>query len=197
MQLTYASESKILTMFERLYRHMSPLSRHPIVELYQQIRQLVDMHETVELLQHIIHIFRIQHSHINGHHQFDFESVVTKCFSTLFPVVYHQAVHSTAGDFNADYKMCLQHTYDELQPFGGIPKQLATSLQHSLRTATLFVTALERAADILASTEDLTAEALSPKCRQHLLMITHCNKCRGSQVKQVKSCYGYCTNVLR
>lgn len=102
-----------------------------------------------------------------------------------------------AGDFHGDYKNCLRHTYDELQPFGSIPKTLATSLQHSLNAASVFVSALEHAADILASTEDLTADSLAPKCRQHLLKMTYCNKCGGSAATQIKSCYGYCQNVLR
>lgn len=102
-----------------------------------------------------------------------------------------------AGDFHDDYKNCLQHTYAELQPFGAIPMQLAASLQHSLTAATVFVTTLERAADILASTEDMGMDALTPKCRQHLLQMTYCGRCNRIEAPQVKSCYGYCTNVLR
>lgn len=152
-------------------------------------------------------------SHINGRNDIDFDTLVTKFFSSLFPVAYHGAVHldqhnnkqssaaaaaqTPIGDYHGDYKNCLRHTYDELQPFGSIPKQLAGSLQHSLGAATVFVTALERAADILASTEDLTADALTPKCRQHLLRMTYCSKCNGIGGAAGKSCYGYCTNVMR
>lgn len=145
--------------------------------------------------------FLIFSRYIHGNAKLDFHQLIGKFFSTLFPVAYHRAVHTSesgagtfAGDFHGDYKNCLRHAYQELQPFGNIPHTLANNLQHSLGKANVFIEALVRASDILASTEDITAESLSPKCRQHLLKITYCSKC---QAVEAKSCYGYCTNVLR
>lgn len=127
--------------------------------------------------------------------------MVKHFFSVLFPVAYHHAIHSgsdeTNGDFHVDYKNCLMHTYDDLQPFGMIPKTLAKNLQQSLGAATIFITSLDRGADILASTEEIDSGYLTPKCRHHLMKMTYCSQCNGLSKERTKSCYGYCTNVMR
>lgn len=121
----------------------------------------------------------------------------------LFPVAYHHAVHSssnsdtTNGDFHIDYKNCLMHTYDDLQPFGSIPKLLTKSMKQSIGAATIFIQALDRGADILASTEELDSDYLTSKCRHHLMKMNYCSQCKGISKHHVKSCYGYCTNVMR
>lgn len=148
-------------------------------------------------------VFSSINSHISGHDDSDFDAVVRQFFMELFPVAYHHAVHSssnsdtTNGDFHIDYKNCLMHTYDDLQPFGGIPKLLTKSIKQSIGAATIFVQALDRGADILASTEELDSDYLTSKCRHHLMKMNYCPQCKGISKHRVKSCYGYCTNVMR
>lgn len=89
------------------------------------------------------------------------------------------------------------HTYDDLQPFGAIPKTLAKNLIQSLGAATIFVTSLDRGADILAKAEVIDTDSLTPKCRQHLMKMNYCPQCNGISKLRTKSCYGYCTNVMR
>lgn len=149
------------------------------------------------------------YSRINGNDDFDFDSLVKKFFQALFPLAYHHSIADSSasttspmpvGDFHGDYKNCLRHTFDDLQPFGHIPKTLAASLQQSLNAATLFVNALEQGAQVLAATEKIDSEYLSPKCKLHLLKMDYCSKCNGQRATgsgHVKSCFGYCTNVLR
>lgn len=151
---------------------------------------------------HLTVVYSFARSHITTHDDSDFEGHVNNFFTQLFPVAYHRALHSgsdavAAGDFHHDYKNCLQHTYEDLQPFGSIPKTLGRNLQQSLGAANVFMTSLERAADILASTEQIDSDYLEPKCRQHLMKMTYCAQCNGLSKHRTKSCFGYCTNVMR
>lgn len=139
-------------------------------------------------------------SHINSRSDSDFYQVVKQFFVELFPVAYHHAVHSSTGDtgdFHVDYKNCLMHTFDDLQPFGVIPKTLTKQLIQSIGTSTVFVTGLERAADILASIEELDSDSLTPNCRKHLMKMSYCAQCNGYNKHHTRSCGGYCLNVMR
>lgn len=89
------------------------------------------------------------------------------------------------------------HTFEDLQPFGNIPKVMASNLIQSIGAATVFMTALDRGADILASAEEINSEYLTTKCRHHLMKMTYCAGCNGISKHKTKTCYGYCTNVKR
>lgn len=126
---------------------------------------------------------------------------MTHFFRELFPVAYHHAVHaggdSAKGDFHVDYKNCLMHTFEDLQPFGSIPKVVAGNLIQSIGAATVFMTALDRGADILESAEEINSDYLTTKCRNHLTKMHYCAGCNGISKHRTKTCYGYCTNVMR
>lgn len=131
------------------------------------------------------------------------ERVVKQFFTELFPVAYHHAVHTSSsnenlnGDFHLDYITCLFHTYDELQPFGEIPKKITKNLIHSLGAANTFLRSLKDAAVVLGSTEELNEEYLSQNCKLHLLKMTYCPDCKGISRKKIKTCTGYCLNIMR
>lgn len=59
----------------------------------------------------------------------------------------------------------------------------------------MFVVALERGSEVLASVEQLDDIAFDPKCLSHLLKMNYCQDCNGSP--KIKSCRGYCLNVMR
>lgn len=158
---------------------MAPLSRKPILEFYENIR-----------------------SHISAKHNTDnIEKAVNDFFTQLFPVAYHHAVHAISdinnGDFHIDYKNCLMHTFDELQPFGNIPKILSKNLVQSVGMASVFIKTVDRAATILAKTEELNTNFLSTKCKHHLLKMNFCPECNGVTKQTVKTCSSYCLNVIR
>ncbi|XP_059620162.1 division abnormally delayed protein [Phlebotomus argentipes] len=181
IQLSLQSENKTLNLFNQVYRRMSPFSRQPISDLYQSIRSHISPNSYTDNL--------------------DIEKVVTNFFVSLFPVAYHHVLHAESdthsSDFHVDYKNCLMHTFDDIQPFGDIPKTVARSLQQSVGAATVFVRALDRGADVLASTEELDSEYLTHKCKMHLLKMSYCPVCRGYAKGHVKSCSSYCINVMR
>lgn len=179
LELSQQSENKTLILFSQVYRRMAPLSRKPILKFYENIR-----------------------SHISANHNTEnIEEAINDFFTQLFPVAYHHAVHAISntnnGDFHVDYKNCLMHTFEELQPFGNIPKMLSKNLVHSVGIASVFINTLDRAASILAKTEELNTHWLSSKCKQHLLKMNFCPECNGVTKQTVKTCSSYCLNVIR
>ncbi|KAJ6640527.1 Division abnormally delayed protein [Pseudolycoriella hygida] len=178
VELTIQSENKTLNLFSQVYRRMSPLSRQPIVQFYSEIRNFLSSHPDVNMEAAVMHFFR-----------------------ELFPVAYLHAVNSGSdnikGDFHDDYKNCLMHTFEDLQPFGNTPNVVVSNLVQSVGAATVFMTALDRGADILASAEEVDSDYLTIKCRNHLTKMHYCAGCNGMSKHKVKTCYGYCTNVMR
>lgn len=125
-------------------------------------------------------------------------------FRNLFPVAYHHMLYADNGenaspaasmDFSEDYKRCLVHAYDNLYPFGDIPKILARSVDRSLAATNMFINALERGAEVLSSVDKLDEISFEPRCASHLLRMNHCQQCNGAV--KVNSCRGYCLNVMR
>lgn len=135
----------------------------------------------------------------------ELESIIEKFFINLFPLAYHHAVHSaqnegedvTMRDFHIDYKNCLTHTYEDLQPFGDIPSRISRSLVQSVSAANVLLRALERGTDVLLSTEDLPIDTLSVQCQQALVRMNYCAACKGHNYHHARPCYGYCSNVMR
>lgn len=127
----------------------------------------------------------------------EFSQSVQRFFTELFPLAYHQLAAADSADFHGDYKHCLMRTFDDLQPFGMVPKQLAKQLYQSTDTATIFLTGLQRAADILTSIEELDTNALTPNCQKQLMKMNYCAQCSGFSRHHTKPCNGYCLNVMR
>lgn len=127
-------------------------------------------------------------------------------FKNLFPIAYHHVLYpdneeksspAASMDFQEDYKRCLVHSFDNLMaPFGDTPRKLVRSIERSLTTSNMFVMALERGAEVLSSVDQLDEINFEAKCSSHLLKMNFCQDCNGVQQK-VKSCRGYCLNVMR
>ena len=119
----------------------------------------------------------------------------------MFPIAYHHAVHSQSananGDFHTDYKNCLMHSFSSLSPFGDLPSKIAYRLSKSVEATNVFTQALDRGAEILASTEEIGSDYLTEKCRHQLMKMTFCPQCNGLSKQRAKSCHGYCSNVMR
>lgn len=135
------------------------------------------------------------------------EKVVQQFFVDFFPIVYHHVLLSgdtaatgaeasgTGKDFRADYKKCIKHTYEDVLPFGHVPQNLARALQQSIGAAGVFLRALEHGASVLESVEQLEESHFGAKCSSHLVKMNYCQECDGS--RKVKTCHGYCLNVMR
>lgn len=105
------------------------------------------------------------------------------------------ASSTAATDFQADYKKCIKHTFDDVQPFGDVPRTLARALQQSVGAADVFLRSLEQGASVLESVEQLDEGLFGAKCTSHLVKMNYCQECNGS--RKVKTCHGYCLNVMR
>lgn len=176
LQLSHQSENKTLNLFSTVYRKMSPLSREPILELYETIR-----------------------NHLTAVSTDDLGLVTDKFFRHLFPVAYHHAVvHADKDvDFHSDYKNCLIHTYDELKPFGEIPQQLSSSLVASVSVASVFLRVLREGAEVLNQLDKLGTENLQGSCKDALLKMNYCASCKRHNHNHAKPCAGLCKNVMR
>ncbi|XP_052859669.1 division abnormally delayed protein [Anopheles cruzii] len=190
LQLSRQSENKTLALFSTVYSKMSPLSREPIRELYETIR------------------FNLVADRPFGGD--DLELVTDKFFRNLFPVAYHHAIHSTGAsqgrnggaaaansnrDFHSDYKNCLVHTYNDLQPFGSVPRELASSLVSSVGAASVLLRVLRDGADVLTKLEEIGVT--SPLCKKALLRMNYCGSCHLFDHLHAKPCSGLCHNVMR
>ncbi|XP_065358934.1 division abnormally delayed protein [Calliphora vicina] len=180
LELAQQSENRTINIFSQVYKRMLPLSRKLIGQLYSEIISNLKSSETVSAT--------------------SLENAIHKFFVNLFPVAYHQVVHlnkQSYGELHEDYINCLKHTYDDLQPFGAIPKEITRNLVQSLQTAHIFINALYQSAEVLSETDELYATHLSESCQKHLLKMSFCPSCNGLQKEHVKPCYSYCMNVLR
>ncbi|XP_058054386.1 division abnormally delayed protein [Anopheles bellator] len=188
LQLSRQSENKTLTLFSTVYSKMSPLSREPIRELYETIR-----------------LNLVADRPFGGD---DLELVTDKFFRNLFPVAYHHAIHSTGDaqsrndgdgssnrDFHSDYKNCLVHMYNDLQPFGSVPRELASSLMSSVSAASVLLRVLRDGADVLTKLEEIGVT--SPSCKKALLRMNYCGSCHLFDHLHAKPCAGLCHNVMR
>ncbi|KAM7357577.1 division abnormally delayed protein [Cochliomyia hominivorax] len=180
LELAQQSENRTINIFSQVYKRMLPLSRKLIVQLYSEIIRNLKYTESVSAA--------------------SLENAIHKFFVNLFPVAYHQVVHlnkQSYGELHEDYINCLKHTYDDLQPFGAIPKEITRNLVQSIQTAHIFINALYQSAEVLSETDELYATHLSESCQKHLLKMSYCPSCNGLQKSHVKPCYSYCMNVLR
>ncbi|XP_039442560.1 division abnormally delayed protein isoform X1 [Culex pipiens pallens] len=177
LQLSRQSENKTLNLFSTVYRKMSPLSREPILELYETIRNHLTAASFTD----------------------DLGLVTDKFFRNLFPVAYHHAVvHADKDvDFHSDYKNCLIHTYDELKPFGEIPQQLSSSLVASVSAASVLLRVLREGAEVLNKLDELGTENLQGSCKSALLKMSYCASCKRHNHNHAKPCAGLCKNVMR
>ncbi|XP_054732311.1 division abnormally delayed protein [Anastrepha obliqua] len=186
LELAEQSENKTLAVFSQVYRRMVPQSSELIHELYSEIMN---------------HLRNANNNNLNtGSNLSDLEDAIQKFFVNLFPVAYHQAVHLSKdnyGELHEDYINCLKHTFDDLLPFGSIPKEIKLNLLQSVQTATIFLNSLQQSAEVLSETDDLYAMYLTNTCQNHLLKMNFCPSCMGLQKSHVKTCYSFCMNVLR
>lgn len=154
--------------------------KEPISSLYADIKRYVEINDSAE---------GFPASNV------DIKASVSHFFETLFPIAYRQAIDSREFDF--EYKTCLRKYYNELQPFGDIPRQMGQSLSKSLESTRLLFQSLEMGIEVL-NASDIFAEENSKnnaECYDALMKMTYCPKCQGLPTH--KPCSGYCLNVLR
>ncbi|KAH8415458.1 hypothetical protein KR222_000197, partial [Zaprionus bogoriensis] len=191
LELAEQSENKTLGVFSTVYSRMVPLSSRLIHQLY------------TEIINHLKYTSNYSAGQGNSilENQSSLEDALHKFFEQLFPVAYHQAVHLTKesyGELHEDYINCLKHNYDDLQPFGQVPREIQATLVQSVHMSNVFMNALLQSAEVLSETDKLYGQQMTETCKLHLLKMHYCPKCNGhTEHNRLKICYGYCMNVMR
>ncbi|XP_016991374.2 division abnormally delayed protein [Drosophila rhopaloa] len=195
LELAQISENMTHTLFSTVYFNMVPQSRMMIHQLY------------TEIMNHLIYTSNYTNSNGQlgrrgiGSVQSNLEEAVRQFFVQLFPVAYHREVHlskNNMGDLHEDYVNCLKHNFDEMRPFGDIPRQLQASLGQSVHMSNVFMNALLQAAEVLSEADGLYGQQLTDTCKQQLLKMHYCPNCNGHHSGSgTKLCDGYCKNVMR
>lgn len=129
----------------------------------------------------------------------DINNSVENFFVELFPLAYQNVVGLQNKEFSAEYKKCMKETFNDVQPFGEIPKQLSLSLSKSFDATRLLMQALGIGVEVLNVTHTLIIEdngKSNIECHDAIMKMTFCHKCMGLKVDS-KPCSGYCLNVLR
>ncbi|KAL6434647.1 hypothetical protein ACFW04_006174 [Cataglyphis niger] len=184
------SENKTLTMFDQVYRSMAVLSRPSIRSLYQA---MVDYVSPVDIP--------------DGQQALTRDTLQERFrefFTRLFPIAYHFVVnqHQDRRDFTEKFKSCLYETMDDIQPFGDVPQELFKKISKSLEATRVLMQALSFGKTFLDGTDSVlfaVGSSNSPQqeaCYNALLRMTYCPKCKGIG-KDVRSCNGFCMNVIR
>ncbi|KAH8371817.1 hypothetical protein KR093_008982, partial [Drosophila rubida] len=191
LELAEQSENKTLTIFSKVYSRMVPLAQRLIHQLY------------TELINHLKYTSNYSSGQGNSilNSQSSLEEALHGFFEQLFPVAYHHVVHlskNNYGELHEDYINCLKRNFDELQPFGQVPKEVQSKLLQSVRMSNIFMNALLQSAEVLSETDALYGKQLTDTCKLHLLKMHYCPNCNGHpEHGRPKICYSYCMNVMR
>lgn len=183
-ELAMQCENRTLSLFSKVYRSRSALSKDPISTLYTDIRRYVQINASQDVF-----------STTN----IDIKASVTRFFTDLFPLAYHHYVNTLTKDFTFEYKMCLKQHISDVQPFGDIPREISQFLSKGLEAVRLLLQALDIGIEVLNATDTLIIEdngKNNAECHDALMKMTHCPKCLGFK-GSAKPCSGYCLNVLR
>ncbi|RZF32015.1 hypothetical protein LSTR_LSTR007093 [Laodelphax striatellus] len=181
-RLARDSENRTQSLFADVYRGMATRAREPISRLFRGLVEFARAGTGDQL------------TAIPPDDADQLIGVVERFFGELFPLVYHQAVHSHHAAFTADYTRCVRDSVAAVQPFGAAPRRLGETLAASLQRTRTFAQALAMGGAVMNTTDrlmDETATAGLDNCFSALLRLTYC---LGTNIKP---CNGYCLNVVR
>ncbi|XP_039295550.1 glypican-5-like [Nilaparvata lugens] len=182
------SENRTHALFADVYRGMATRAREPIARLF---RALVDFSRASN--------DQLISSAIPPDDADQLIAAVERFFAHLFPLVYHQAVHSHQSAFTEDYRRCVLDATASVQPFGAAPRRLGETLAASLQRSRTFAQALLAGGQVMNTTDRLMGEKTTrglDNCFGALLRLTYCPRCQGVDTS-IKPCNGYCLNVVR
>lgn len=154
-------------LLSTVYQRMASSAHQPILKLYQDILNYINSNASLPYT-----------TSIPPEDSNKLIEYVLRFFSNIFPLVYHQAVHLHWRDFTDEYKACLRDASNTIQPFGDLPKEIATSLAKSLERIRTLIQALMLGSEVLNTTDHLMASSWSngalDGCFQALLRLYYC-----------------------
>uniref|UniRef100_A0A8D0B3F1 Glypican-5 n=1 Tax=Salvator merianae TaxID=96440 RepID=A0A8D0B3F1_SALMN len=166
--LLHSAENHTISLLETVYRSMSKEAVEPIKELFTDIS---------------LYLLGAQTS---------VESIFSRFFDSLFPLVYSRLINPGITGLSEEYTECLRLTRQDINPFGLCSKEAVTKLEKSLWASRMFYQALGVGIEVLNATEHAT---LTKECSRALVKMQYCPHCQGLTL--IRPCEGYCLNVMR
>ncbi|XP_053565838.1 glypican-1 [Bombina bombina] len=117
------------------------------------------------------------------------EEALTDFWSRLLERVFK--TQNSQFTFSDEYLDCLVKQYEQLKPFGDIPREMKLKATRAFIAARSFVQGLSAAADIV---KKVTQVPMSHECTRAIMKLMYCPHCRG--FSSTKICYNYCWNVM-
>ncbi|XP_069831646.1 glypican-1 [Dendropsophus ebraccatus] len=118
------------------------------------------------------------------------EEALTEFWSHLLERVFK--TQNSQFTFSYEYLDCLVKQYDQLKPFGDIPREMKLKATRAFIAARSFVQGLGIAADVV---KKVTQVPVSQECTRGVMKLMYCPLCRGHS--NIKPCDNYCWNVMR
>ncbi|XP_075717407.1 glypican-1 [Rhinoderma darwinii] len=118
------------------------------------------------------------------------EEALTEFWSHLLERVFK--TQNSQFTFSDEFLDCLAKQYDQLKPFGDIPREIKLRATRAFIAARTFVQGLSAAADIVRK---VTQVNMSRECTREVMKLMYCPLCRGHS--NIKLCDNYCWNVMR
>ncbi|XP_018410336.1 PREDICTED: glypican-1 [Nanorana parkeri] len=138
-------------------------------------------------------IFRDLYSELRQYYRgsgVNLEEALTEFWSHLLERVFKS--QSPQVTFSYEYLDCLAKQYDQLKPFGDIPREMKLKATRAFIAARSFVQGLAAAADIV---KKVTQVPMSKECTREVMKLMYCPLCRGHAT--TKLCDNYCWNVMQ
>ncbi|KAM9315813.1 glypican-1 [Gastrophryne carolinensis] len=117
------------------------------------------------------------------------EEALTEFWSHLLERVFK--AQNSQVTFSYEYLDCLAKQYDQLKPFGDIPREMKLKATRAFIAARSFVQGLAAAADIVKRVSQVP---MSQECTREVMKLMYCPLCRGHA--STKLCDNYCWNVM-
>uniref|UniRef100_A0A1B6FAD6 Glypican n=1 Tax=Cuerna arida TaxID=1464854 RepID=A0A1B6FAD6_9HEMI len=129
----------------------------------------------------------LEHYYAKG--KVDLTDTMESFFNTLYQKMF--TVINSHYRFDEKYLMCVSDHMKELKPFGDVPHKLSVEIKRSFVATRTFAQSLSIAGDIV---NNMLNMPLTEDCSRALVKMSACPLCQGLQGK---TCYNYCSNVMK
>ncbi|XP_054270695.1 glypican-4 [Macrosteles quadrilineatus] len=129
----------------------------------------------------------LEHYYAKG--KVDLTDTMESFFNTLYQKMF--TVINSHYRFDDKYLLCVSEHMKELKPFGDVPHKLSVEIKRSFVATRTFAQSLSIAGDIV---NNMLNMPLTEDCSRALVRMSGCPLCQGLDVK---TCYSYCSNVMK
>lgn len=133
-------------------------------------------------------------SYILSSDEYHLPEIISSFFKKLFPIAFNYVLSdaSKTRDLGQEFNECLEKHYEEIEPFGNVPKHFGRLIRYGFNRARIHTETLEVMLNTMNSTNNLLVHA---DCQKAISRLHFCPMCSGEVV--AKPCRGLCLNVMR